>query len=82
MKKLVVNGSCIGCGACIAVDSEHFDFNEEGLSHPISNDNLETAELQNAISSCPVNAISLTDDENVECDGCEGCQGACTHHEN
>ena len=82
MKKLVVNDSCIGCGACIAVDSEHFDFNEEGLSHPISNDNLETAELQNAISSCPVNAISLTDDENAECDGCEGCQGACTHHEN
>ena len=81
MKKLVVNDNCIGCGACIAVDSEHFDFNENGLSHPISNDNLETAELQNAISSCPVNAISLTEAGSNECDGCESCQGNCTNHE-
>ena len=81
MKKLVVNDNCIGCGACIAVDSEHFDFNEEGLSHPISNDNLESAELQNAISSCPVNAISLTEEGNNACDGCENCQGSCTNHE-
>lgn len=79
MKKLTVNDSCIGCGACVAIDSEHFDFNEDGMSSVISNDNLESAELQNAISSCPVNAIKLEDSE--KCDGCEGCQNGCTHHE-
>ena len=80
MKKLTVNDSCIGCGACVAIDSEHFDFNEGGMSHPISNENLDTPELQNAISSCPVNAIKLTESDE-KCDGCEGCQNACTHHE-
>ena len=51
MKKLTVNNGCIGCGACIAIDSEHFDFNDEGLSSVISNENLETDELKNAIES-------------------------------
>ena len=81
MKKLVVNDSCIGCGACIAVDSEHFDFNEDGLSHAISNENLETAELQNAIASCPVNAIKLTDENEEKCNECGNCQGDCSHCE-
>ena len=37
MKKInVKNDACIGCGACVAIDSEHFAFNDEGLSHPIS----------------------------------------------
>ena len=30
MKKLVLNTDlCIGCGACVGIDPEHFDFNEE-----------------------------------------------------
>ena len=33
MKKIKVNTEgCIGCGACVGLDPEHFDFNEEGLS--------------------------------------------------
>ena len=64
MKKIVLkNENCIGCGACIAIDPEHFDFNDEGYSHVISNDNLETEELQNAIESCPVGIISLEEDK-------------------
>ncbi len=77
MKKLTVNDSCIGCGACIAVDSDHFDFNEEGQSQAISNDNLDSAELQNAISSCPVNAIKIVDGTDDKCDDCSDCHGAC-----
>lgn len=31
MKKIIVDDEkCIGCGACVAIDSEHFDFNEDG----------------------------------------------------
>ncbi len=87
MKKIVVNDeACIGCGACVGIDSEHFAFNDEGLSHPISQENLESEELANAIDACPTSAISLTEaddlegntveEETEECDGCcECCKG-------
>ena len=76
MKKLFVNKeACIGCGACIAIDSEHFDFDDVGLSHVISEENTESNEASNAISSCPTNAISYVDAscecENCDCDNCE-----------
>lgn len=82
MKKLFVNEeACIGCGACVAIDSEHFDFNEDGLSEVIKNENIETEDTQNAISSCPTNAISYVEEsncnnENCECENCncENCE--------
>ena len=81
MKKLIVKeDTWIGCGACIAIDGEHFDFDENGLSKVISNENIETGEVVTAINSCPVNAIKIIDEEqeNCECDGhCEHCE----HHE-
>lgn len=92
MKKLFVNeDACIGCGACVAIDSAHFDFNEDGLSEVVSNENIDTDEARNAISSCPTNAINYVESnelcecenctcEDCKCDGdechCEGC-----HHE-
>lgn len=79
MKKLNVNeDACIGCGACVAIDSTHFDFNEDGLSEVISNENILTDEVNNAIASCPTNAISYVeecDNENCNCNNCscENC---------
>lgn len=74
MKNLLLNeDACIGCGTCIAVDPEHFDFNEDGLAMVISNENFETNSLNNAIASCPTSAIFL----NTGCDGCSGCQSSC-----
>ena len=64
MKKLIVNDNCIGCGACISIDEEHFDYNDDRLSHVISEENLDTEEVQMAINSCPVSAIELIDEEN------------------
>lgn len=88
MKKLVVNEDvCIGCGACVAIDSEHFDFNDEGISSIISNDNIDTDAVKNAISSCPVNAIKLEEvnsEEKCECthEGKCECGDDCKcHHE-
>lgn len=92
MKKLVVKDDvCIGCGACIAIDSKHFDFDEQGLSSVINNEDLDAAELTNAISSCPVSAIKLIDEEDNEtgaetheegaCEGCDGSCGGHCHHE-
>lgn len=67
MKKLkVLTENCIGCGACVGIDPEHFDFNEDGLSQVISEENLESENLQNAIESCPVGIISIEEEqENV-----------------
>lgn len=76
MKKLYVNDeACIGCGACVAIDGTHFDFNDEGLSEVISNENIESEDTKNAISSCPTNAISYVEDskENNKC-SCENCE--------
>ena len=83
MKKLYVNEeACIGCGACVAIDSEHFDFNDDGLSHVINNENIESEEAKNAISSCPTNAISYIENdkcncENCNCDDCHCDENSC-----
>ncbi len=67
MKRIVVNSSnCIGCGACIGIDPEHFAFNDDGVSSPLSQENLESQNLQDAIASCPVAIISLEDEEKEE----------------
>ena len=78
MKKLVVKTeNCIGCGACVGIDSEHFTFNDDGFSIPVSNENLDSDKLQTAIDSCPVGIISVLEDdcnceENCECkENCE-----------
>lgn len=86
MKKIIVDeNACIGCGACMSLDPEHFTFSDEGLSTVISNENLETEEVKNAIESCPTNAISLgegnSQNENCKCESCtcENCE--CTEDE-
>ena len=72
MADLKVNEEqCIGCGACVAIDPEHFDFNENGLSSVINTDNLDSANLQSAKESCPTGAISLGDG----CSCCNDCTG-------
>ena len=84
MGNLKVNEEqCIGCGACVAIDPEHFDFNENGLSSVIKSDNLESSNLKSAMESCPTGAISCGDgcnccdncsgDENCDC-GCDNCK--------
>ena len=56
MKKLYVDeNSCIGCGACVALDDEHFGFNDQGLSTVISTENIDEESIQN--SHIGVNSI-------------------------
>ena len=61
MKKINLNKtSCIGCGACVAICGEHFEFDDNGLSTIIKQlDGEPSSELLEAIDSCPTNAISL-----------------------
>ena len=85
IKLKVDEEKCIGCGACVAIDSEHFDFNDNGLSNVIKEDNLESANLKSAMESCPTGAISIGEDTveavNADAKKCNCCE-ACTSDEN
>ncbi len=75
MKKLHVNKeACIGCGACVAIDNSHFDFGDDGLSEVISEENIDTKEVANAIASCPTNAISMVEEKDEAKEGCDCCK--------
>ena len=63
MKKLNINENCIGCGMCAAIDPEHFEI-VDGLSQATNSDNLDSKDLENAISSCPTAAIEIIEEEN------------------
>lgn len=86
MKKVKVDkDKCIGCGACISIDGEHFDFDsEKGVSVVISQKNVVENETINeaiseAVDACPVGAIEVfdgCDNEKCLCNPCT-CEGEC-----
>lgn len=63
MKKLNVDQvKCIGCGACVGIDPDHFDFDDSGLSTVISQEKLENEELEQAVEGCPTGAITVEEE--------------------
>lgn len=84
MKKIVLKTeACIGCGACIGNDSEHFEFDEEGFSVIKSQENLDSPALNDAIEACPVAIISIENIETNEKEDCSDCQcEECHCHDN
>lgn len=63
MKKIVVDhNKCIGCGICVGTDPEHFDYNDAGLSEPVSQENIDEKVME-AVNACPVSAISVEEKE-------------------
>lgn len=69
MKKVVINkDKCLGCGMCVGIESDVFDFDDDGLAK-VNNDNINDdnkENVNNAIDSCPVVAIEVVDDNNKE----------------
>ena len=63
-KELIVDKtSCIGCGQCIAMFPENFDFDPEtSRSIPISQENL----VDDMVDVCPVGAISISGEVDEE----------------
>ncbi len=71
MELKVKQEACIGCGACVANDPAHFEFDEQGLSHVISQENLDSENVKTAIESCPTSAIALEENEECHCEHCD-----------
>lgn len=59
----VNENTCIGCGSCVAISPEHFDFDDNGLAKAISQEVNDS--VMEASNSCPVSAIEITE-ENTE----------------
>ena len=65
MKKIKVSDACIGCGACVSIANEYFDFNDEGYSCP-KKEVIEDKDIDivtEAKEACPVEAIDIVDEE-------------------
>ena len=60
MSKVVVSEDCIACGLCMSL-SDLFEMGEEGRAQVLAE--VEADEVQEAIDSCPVGAISLEEGE-------------------
>ena len=64
MKVVVNKDKCLGCGMCVGINSDVFDFDDDGLaiadSDKINDENIE--EVNDAINSCPVGAIEDIDE--------------------
>lgn len=56
-----VNDNCIGCGTCVGICQEVFDFNDEGLAQVIDNSKIEENKdnVIEASEACPVDAIEI-----------------------
>jgi len=61
-KKILIDGNvCIGCGTCEGIASEYFKV-EDGIAEVAAPYKEEDADLiDEAISSCPVSAISVSE---------------------
>lgn len=53
-----VNETCIGCSACVAISDEVFELDDEGLSKVVYCEDYNDKFVDDAISACPVDAIS------------------------
>ncbi len=62
MEKVCVDhDKCVGCGACVAIAPDTFEFNEDGLSSV--KDSKVTDQAKEAMETCPYSAISIKEED-------------------
>jgi ferredoxin len=61
MKACVDKEACIGCGLCASINSRVFCMEDDGLAVATEDEILdsELRDTEEAVSSCPVSAITL-----------------------
>lgn len=60
MKKIEVNNNCIGCGSCVSIANDVFEFNDEGyatVKKDVDISKVDDESVTDAAESCPVSAI-------------------------
>jgi len=63
MKKLVVNqDTCVGCGTCSSLAAKTFVLGDNSKAKVTNPPGNSEEEIQNAIDSCPVEAISWVEE--------------------
>lgn len=68
MKLIVDQDVCIGCGACQATAPDVFEINDDGLAEVLVEEVPEELKEDaiDAKEGCPVNAISDSEDEDLD----------------
>lgn len=65
MKANVLDNMCIGCGACVALVPDEFDFSDEGYAiaknEKVNDENKEL--VMEAKDNCPTGAINVNEEE-------------------
>ena len=64
MKKVVINkDKCLGCGMCVGIESDVFDFDDDGLAK-VNNDNINDAiyDASKKLNQDTVNSVKLMSD--------------------
>lgn len=61
MAKVEVNKDlCIGCGSCVAISPDTFEFGDDGLAEAKTQEITE--DVRDAAEACPTDAISLDEE--------------------
>ena len=65
MKANVLDNMCIGCGACVALVPEEFDFSDEGFATAINEEVKDENHdlVLEAKENCPTGAITVEVEE-------------------
>lgn len=82
MKVVKVNkDKCFGCGSCVSIAPQNFDFDKDGLSKVINSD--ITDEAIEACDVCPAFAIEIVNDSSeLDEENGLGCNGQCCCSDN
>lgn len=53
----IVESTCIGCSACVAISSDVFTMNDEWKSEVLSLESYENLWVEDSMMACPVECI-------------------------